>query len=54
MVMDKGKVMEFDSPLNLLRRRDGSIFKEMCEASGNYDTLYDVALKAEARHRNVE
>ncbi|ORX73758.1 hypothetical protein DL89DRAFT_263774, partial [Linderina pennispora] len=33
LVLDKGKVAEFDTPANLLNRQ-GSIFRSMCEKSG--------------------
>ncbi|GME81213.1 unnamed protein product [Ambrosiozyma monospora] len=33
LVMDKGEVAEFDTPLNLFKRSDG-IFRSMCDKSG--------------------
>ncbi|KAJ2877727.1 hypothetical protein FB639_003640 [Coemansia asiatica] len=36
LVLDKGKVIEFDTPANLLQKQDG-IFKGMCESSGEYN-----------------
>ncbi|KAJ2624970.1 hypothetical protein GGI25_006228 [Coemansia spiralis] len=38
LVLDKGKVAEFDTPYNLLQNRDG-IFRSMCEKSGEYEFL---------------
>jgi len=42
LVLDEGKVVEFDTPLNLLKK-DSGIFKNMCLKSGNYQELYDAA-----------
>ncbi|KAJ2786338.1 Transporter of the ATP-binding cassette (ABC) [Coemansia interrupta] len=42
LVLDKGKVVEFDTPTNLLQKSDG-IFKGMCEQSGEYDQLVKLA-----------
>ncbi|KAJ1719478.1 hypothetical protein LPJ53_005766, partial [Coemansia erecta] len=42
LVLDKGKVVEFDTPSNLLQKSDG-IFKGMCEQSGEYDQLVKLA-----------
>ncbi|KAJ2876876.1 hypothetical protein GGH93_000367 [Coemansia aciculifera] len=38
LVLDKGKVAEFDTPWNLLQR-EGGIFRSMCEKSGEYEHL---------------
>ncbi|KAJ2619936.1 hypothetical protein GGI26_005432 [Coemansia sp. RSA 1358] len=38
LVLDKGKVAEFDTPYNLLQSKDG-IFRSMCEKSGEYEYL---------------
>ncbi|KAJ2555510.1 hypothetical protein EV175_002249, partial [Coemansia sp. RSA 1933] len=47
LVLDKGKVAEFDTPYNLLQSEDG-IFKSMCEKSGEYEHL--VAAAAASNH----
>ena len=39
LVLSDGKVAEFDTPINLLRK-DGSLFKNLCEKSGQYRELY--------------
>ncbi|KAJ2657404.1 hypothetical protein IWW48_004533 [Coemansia sp. RSA 1200] len=38
LVLEKGKVAEFDTPYNLLQNKDG-IFRSMCEKSGEYEHL---------------
>ncbi|KAJ2671305.1 hypothetical protein GGI25_005548, partial [Coemansia spiralis] len=38
LVLDKGKVAEFDTPQNLMQNKDG-IFRGMCEKSGEYGHL---------------
>ncbi|KAJ2811983.1 hypothetical protein H4S07_001712 [Coemansia furcata] len=42
LVLDKGKVAEFDTPWNLLQCEDG-IFRSMCEKSGEYEHLIATA-----------
>ncbi|KAJ2680603.1 hypothetical protein GGI25_000576 [Coemansia spiralis] len=42
LVLDKGKVAEFDTPQNLLQNKDG-IFRSMCEKSGEYEHLVSAA-----------
>ncbi|KAJ2662103.1 hypothetical protein IWW48_001999 [Coemansia sp. RSA 1200] len=42
LVLDKGKVVEFDTPKNLLKNKDG-IFREMCEKSGELEHLVAAA-----------
>ncbi|KAJ2567621.1 Transporter of the ATP-binding cassette (ABC) [Coemansia sp. RSA 1813] len=44
LVLDKGKVAEFDTPLNLLQNENG-IFRTMCMKSGEYDHLLELASK---------
>ncbi|KAJ2088972.1 hypothetical protein IW138_003813 [Coemansia sp. RSA 986] len=38
LVLDKGRIAEFDTPYNLLQN-DNGIFKSMCEKSGEYEHL---------------
>ncbi|CAO1614569.1 unnamed protein product [Sympodiomycopsis kandeliae] len=45
LVLDKGNVLEFDSPMNLLNKSDSS-FRELCERSGEFDLLRDMAEEA--------
>ncbi|KAJ7619721.1 P-loop containing nucleoside triphosphate hydrolase protein [Roridomyces roridus] len=38
LVLDKGKVVEFDTPLNLMRK-EGGLFRNMCLKSGTFGEL---------------
>ncbi|CAO0796532.1 unnamed protein product [Mucor circinelloides] len=42
LVLDQGEVKEFDTPYALMTR-DGSIFQQMCERSGEYAELLSIA-----------
>lgn len=42
LVLDQGEVKEFDTPYALMTR-DGSIFQQMCERSGEYAELLGIA-----------
>ncbi|KAJ2368208.1 hypothetical protein H4S01_001716, partial [Coemansia sp. RSA 2610] len=42
LVLDKGQIAEFDTPWNLLQRSEG-LFRSMCEKSGEYEHLFNVA-----------
>ncbi|EHK97094.1 putative ATP-dependent bile acid permease [Glarea lozoyensis 74030] len=55
LVLDKGKVVEYGHPYELLKK-DGSdaIFKGMCEMSGDLDTLQKTAKKAWEAGRLVD
>ncbi|EEB93460.1 hypothetical protein MPER_07876 [Moniliophthora perniciosa FA553] len=47
IVLDKGKLVEFDTPLRLIQKEDG-IFRNMCLKSGSYAELEAAAIaKAE-------
>ncbi len=46
IVLDKGQVAEFDTPLNLIHKEDG-IFRTMCLKSGTFGEL-EAAAKAKA------
>ncbi|KAJ2612465.1 hypothetical protein H4S08_002685 [Coemansia sp. RSA 1365] len=48
LVLDKGKVAEFDTPHALLQLSDG-IFRSMCEGSGEYASLSAAAALASKR-----
>lgn len=48
ILLDAGNMVEFDSPLNLLKR-SGGYFKSLVDESGDRDTLYEIAEKAEKR-----
>eukprot|EP01035_Chromulina_nebulosa_P017873 gene17873-23489_t len=45
LVMDKGSVAEYDSPLKLMQD-EKSIFYSMCMNSGDFDNLYSIAKAA--------
>ncbi|KAG9076857.1 hypothetical protein FS749_011320, partial [Ceratobasidium sp. UAMH 11750] len=47
LVLNAGRVVEFDTPSNLLKKPDG-VFHEMCKKSGDYDELLQMA-EAKAR-----
>lgn len=53
LVLDKGKVTEFDSPSNLLSNEDG-IFRGMCEMSGDLESLTKGARKAEDKKKLID
>jgi len=42
IVLDKGVIAEFDTPLNLIRK-EGGIFREMCLKSGQFQELEEAA-----------
>jgi ABC-type multidrug transport system fused ATPase/permease subunit len=42
--MDQGVVAEYDTPLELLKKSDG-LFKSMCEQTGEYDALLELATR---------
>ena len=46
IVLDKGELAEFDTPLNLIQK-EGGIFRQMCLKSGTFTELESVA-KAKA------
>ena len=46
IVLDKGKLVEFDTPYNLIRK-EGGIFRSMCLKSGTFAEL-EAAAKAKA------
>lgn len=55
LVLDKGEVVEFDHPWELINRKDGT-FRSMCETSGDMDLLFKAAKKKwdEGQLLNVE
>jgi ATP-binding cassette, subfamily C (CFTR/MRP), member 1 len=52
LVLDHGKVLEFDSPQNLLADK-GSSFSDLCRNSGEEATLWAMVEKAghEKKHK---
>lgn len=53
LVLDKGEVVEFAHPWELMRKKDGT-FRGMCEMTGEYDTLAKTAKKAWKAKRLVD
>jgi len=49
VVLDKGRIVEFDTPYNLVRKEDG-IFRTMCLKSGMFSEL-EAAAKAKAESK---
>ena len=48
-MLDKGELVEFDTPINLIRK-EGGIFRNMCLKSGNFSDLEALArAKAESQ-----
>lgn len=45
LVLDKGRVLEYASPYELLQKEDSS-FRELCERSGEFGMLFEAAEKA--------
>ncbi|MCJ1476928.1 hypothetical protein MMC13_005597 [Lambiella insularis] len=50
LVLDKGEVIEYDAPWELIEKENG-IFKGMCEMSGDFETLQEAARKAGDKKR---
>ncbi|KAL4887673.1 hypothetical protein BJY04DRAFT_212701 [Aspergillus karnatakaensis] len=53
LVLDHGRVVEFDHPWTLLNKEEG-IFQSMCENSGNLESLQEGAKKAWEQKRLVD
>ncbi|RMZ78679.1 hypothetical protein DV738_g3746, partial [Chaetothyriales sp. CBS 135597] len=53
LVLDHGEVVEYDSPWNLIRNEKGS-FRSMCETSGQFETLFELAKKVWEAKRLVD
>lgn len=49
LVLDHGKVLEYDTPANLLKTK--THFREMCERSGELDVLLEMVRVAESKKR---
>jgi hypothetical protein len=50
LVLDHGKVLEYGSPLTLMKRED-SAFRDLCKRSGEESTLLRIAEEAEEDRR---
>ena len=53
LVLDKGEVIEFDAPWELIKRQ-GGIFRGMCEMNGDFGGLLGLARKAEEKNKLVD
>ena len=53
LVLEKGEVAEFGPPWELIAKENG-MFRGMCEMSGDFDTLVDLAKKAGKKGRLVD
>ena len=48
LVLDAGKLVEFDTPSNLLQK-EGGLLKSLVDGSGDRDALYEMAAAAAKR-----
>ena len=46
LVLDRGRVVEFGSPIDLIEKSSVGIFKRMVEETGEYNELVDLARKS--------
>jgi ABC-type multidrug transport system fused ATPase/permease subunit len=46
IVLDKGQVVEFDTPASLIAKENG-VFRGMCKQSDSFELLQEMALKAQ-------
>ena len=53
LVLDKGRVIEYDTPWELINL-EGGIFRGMCEMSGDLDTLVDGARAAKEKRTLID
>jgi ABC-type multidrug transport system fused ATPase/permease subunit len=53
LVLDHGRVIEYDHPWTLINKEDG-LFRSMCDNSGNMDVLLDGAQRAWTQKRLVD
>lgn len=54
LVLDKGEIVEYGHPWELIKNREGS-FRSMCDMSGDYDVLAKAAKKAwKEKHELVD
>lgn len=53
LVLDKGEVVEYDAPWELLSK-ENSTFRGMCEMSGDLDILVDAAKQAERKSKLID
>lgn len=51
MVLDHGRIVEFDTPHNLLQQESG-LFRSMCVKSGELEVLEDMAARVDQAKTN--
>ena len=52
LVLDQGRVVEYDTPYNLISNTTGGIFRSMCEKSGEMEILLEMATQAHNKINN--
>ncbi|KIX09516.1 uncharacterized protein Z518_00596 [Rhinocladiella mackenziei CBS 650.93] len=53
LVLDKGEVVEYAEPWELIQKKGGH-FRSMCETSGDFESLYELAKKAWLERRLID
>jgi len=53
LVLDHGRLVEYDTPFNLLNKENG-IFRDMCAKSGEMEALLEMATKKARRDGLLE
>ena len=53
LVLDKGKVLEFEAPWELIQQ-EGGVFRGMCEMSGDLESLMQGAKEAERKKKLID
>lgn len=54
LVLEKGKVVEYASPWDLLSKEENGVFKGMCEVSGQLEALMEGAKKAADQKKLID
>ncbi|KAJ3251482.1 hypothetical protein HK103_002386 [Boothiomyces macroporosus] len=52
LVLDKGQVLEYGSPLDLIQDSKVGVFRSMCEETGEFEELLEMAKDAQASRRH--
>ncbi|KAH6566012.1 hypothetical protein BASA60_009663 [Batrachochytrium salamandrivorans] len=52
LVLDQGKVLEYGSPIDLIENSSVAAFRKMCEETGEYDDLVQLARDADLERRS--
>ncbi|KAI9327121.1 P-loop containing nucleoside triphosphate hydrolase protein, partial [Zopfochytrium polystomum] len=51
IVLDQGRIIENDTPYRLIRQSKVAVFRKMCEETGEFEELVQIAQEAEAKRR---